>query len=85
MTRKVKITVLKRECYTDLQQQYLSNPQSGPCPVFHEGQEFIIENNDYWKMNLQGFCRKHGTASTVMCTQPCRAAALWVDGQMTIK
>ena len=56
MTRKVKITVLKRECYTDLQQQYLSNPQSGPCPVFHEGQEFIIENNDYWKMNLLGFC-----------------------------
>ena len=56
MKRKVKITVLKRECYEDLQQKYLSNPKSGPCPVFREGQEFIIDSDDYWKMNLLGFC-----------------------------
>ena len=35
---KVKITVLRRECYQDLQEDYLANPKAGPCQLFHDGQ-----------------------------------------------
>ena len=48
--RKVKITVIRRECYKDLQKQYLSNPNAGPCTKFQDGQEFIIDKNDYFNM-----------------------------------
>ena len=38
---KCKITVLRREYYQDLADQYLADPQVGKCPLFKEGQEFI--------------------------------------------
>ena len=57
---KCKITVLRKECYTDLQEKYLSNPNSGPCSLFEEGQEFILERNDkrddFWRMMDGKFC-----------------------------
>lgn len=52
----VKMTVLKKECYADLQEKYLADPKSGPCPYFEEGQEFIIENNDFFRMMHGTFC-----------------------------
>ena len=42
MKHKCKITVIKKECYEDLQARYLANPGSGPCPMFEVGQEFIL-------------------------------------------
>ncbi len=39
MTHKVKITVLRRELFPDLQETYLADPHSGKCPFFREGQE----------------------------------------------
>lgn len=53
---KVKITVLRRECYKDLQEQYLSDPKSGPCTLFHDGQEFLVEGNDFFKLMHGNFC-----------------------------
>lgn len=53
---KCKITVLKRECYTDLQKQYLMNPEAGPCHMFREGQEFIVDGNNYVTMLDGKFC-----------------------------
>lgn len=52
----VKLTVLKKECYTDLQAQYLANPKAGPCPYFEENQEFLIENKDFFRMMHGTFC-----------------------------
>lgn len=46
MVRKCKITVIRKECYEDLQEQYLADPKSGPCPYFAIGQEFILERSD---------------------------------------
>lgn len=43
MRHTVDVTVLKRSCFTDLQEAYLANPQSGPCPCFAEGQVFHFE------------------------------------------
>ena len=46
MVRKCKITVIRKDCYEDLQEQYLADPKSGPCPYFAIGQEFILERSD---------------------------------------
>lgn len=52
----VKITVLDCKCYEDLQQEYLADPKSGPCPVFHPGDEFLV-TPDEWVHMLNGkFC-----------------------------
>ena len=56
MKYKCKITVLKRECYKDLQEKYLANPRSGPCEFFKEGQEFIVENEDFFRLMHGKFC-----------------------------
>ena len=54
LQHKCKITVIRKECFDNLQEKYLSNPKSGPCPVFEVGQEFILERNskrdDFWHM-----------------------------------
>jgi len=57
---KVKITVLRKELFDDLQKEYLADPMSGPCPLFEVGQEFILERNeqrdDFWNMMDGKFC-----------------------------
>ncbi|MDO4164457.1 MAG: TIGR04076 family protein [Bacteroides sp.] len=53
---KCRITVLKRECYQDLQQQYLADPKSGPCPYFHEGQEIMVDSDNFFHMLDGKFC-----------------------------
>ncbi|MBE6117677.1 MAG: TIGR04076 family protein [Solobacterium sp.] len=42
MKHKVKVTVIDKKCYDDLQEKYLANPKSGPCPVYNIGDEFIF-------------------------------------------
>lgn len=60
MTRKCKITVIRKECYEDLQKEYLADPKAGPCPIFEVGQEFILERSekrdDFWHMMDGKFC-----------------------------
>lgn len=56
MKHKCKITVLKRECYKDLQERYLADPESGPCPLFKDGQEFMVDNDSYFHMLDGKFC-----------------------------
>ena len=43
---KVKVTVIDKKCFTDLQEQYLADPHSGPCPVYQIGDEFIFGPDD---------------------------------------
>ena len=42
--RKCKITVIRKECFIDLQEQYLADPKSGPCSMFEVGQDKGIVN-----------------------------------------
>ena len=56
MKHKCKITVLKRECYRNLQKEYLADPESGPCPYFHEGQEIMVDSDNYFRMLNGTFC-----------------------------
>lgn len=56
MTHKCKITVLKRECYKDLQNKYLADPNSGPCPYFREGQVIMVDSDNFFRMLNGTFC-----------------------------
>lgn len=35
--RSFRLTVIRRECYEDIQSLYLDDPESGPCEVFSPG------------------------------------------------
>ena len=37
------VTVLETKCFPDLQQKFLADSESGPCPCFKAGQEFLFE------------------------------------------
>ena len=37
MKHKVKVTVLDKKLYPELQQQYCDNPISGACPCYNVG------------------------------------------------
>ncbi len=56
MKHKCKITVLKRECYKDLQEKYLADPKSGPCPYFREGQVIMVDSDNFFRMLNGTFC-----------------------------
>ena len=56
MADKVKITVLRRECYKDLQEEYLADPKAGACQFFKDGQEFIVTAENYMQMLNGTFC-----------------------------
>jgi uncharacterized repeat protein (TIGR04076 family) len=51
-----KIIVLKKELYPDLQARHLAGPKSGKCPYFRKGQEFIVNDDDFFRMLRGTFC-----------------------------
>lgn len=52
MKYQCRVTVLDKKCFEDYQHEYLADPQSGPCPCFEVGQEFLFERepgkDDFW-------------------------------------
>ena len=42
MQHKVKVTVIDKKCFTDYQEEYLADKQSGPCPLYNVGDEFVL-------------------------------------------
>ena len=49
MQHECKITVLETKCFPDLQEQFLADPKSGPCPFFKpendEEREWLAKQN----------------------------------------
>ena len=52
MASQLKITVLKRELYKNLVEEYASDKNLMPCPKYKDGQEFILDTHDM----PAGFC-----------------------------
>lgn len=46
MKHKVKVTVIDKKLYPELQQQYCADPDSGSCPCYNVGDEFVFYRND---------------------------------------
>lgn len=52
--RKVRITVLRREFYPELAEEYLTEGRAvGPCPLLAEGDSFLYEGGARMP---EGFC-----------------------------
>ena len=43
MKHECKITVLETKCFPELQEKYLADPKSGPCPFFKTGDTFLLK------------------------------------------
>lgn len=60
MRHECKITVLETMVFPELQEKYLANPKSGPCPFFKPGDTFLLqrtpERDDYYHMLNGKFC-----------------------------
>lgn len=60
MQHKCKVTVIDKKCFTDYQEQYLSNPKSGPCPFYKVGSEYLFERygdeDTFWTLAKGAHC-----------------------------
>lgn len=60
MQHKVKMTVIRKECFEDLQEEYLADPKSGPCSFYNVGDEFLFERygdeDTFWTMGRGTQC-----------------------------
>ncbi len=45
MQHQCRVTVLETKCFSKLQEEYLADPASGPCPCFAVGQVYEFERN----------------------------------------
>lgn len=41
--RRARISVVRRNCFVDLQSRYLDDPETGCCTAFTEGQTFTVD------------------------------------------
>ena len=52
MRHQCKITVLDKKLYPELQRAYCAEPESGACPCFEVGQEYLFRTgpgtDDFW-------------------------------------
>ena len=69
MKHKVKVTILDKKCYPELQRQYCKDPNAGPCPCYSVGDEFIFMRDegrdDYWHLGLNTLVKTNGNPDTV--------------------
>lgn len=69
MKYKVKVTVIDKKLYPELQEQYCADPNSGMCPCYNVGDEFIFErdeNNDhFWHGGINTLVKTNADPNTV--------------------
>ncbi|WP_288875829.1 TIGR04076 family protein [uncultured Allobaculum sp.] len=60
MQHECKVTVLETKVFPELQQQYLANPKSGPCPFLKPGDTFVLKRtekqDDFYHLMNGRFC-----------------------------
>lgn len=82
MKHKVKLTVIDKKLYPELQEEYCADPNSGPCSVYNVGDEFIFERSedrdDFWHMGLDTLVKTDADPETV-AGGPCmpHCSELW--------
>lgn len=56
MKHKVRLTVIDKKLYPELQHQYCADPDSGACPCYNVGDVFEFyrdeERDDFWHCGL---------------------------------
>ena len=68
MEYRCKVTVLDKKLFPELQSQFCAVPDSGKCPCYNVGDEFIFcrndERDDYWHCGA-GTLVKSGTPPAI--------------------
>lgn len=86
MQHECKITVLETKVFPELQEKYLADPKSGPCPCFKVGDTFLLkrtpQQDDFYHLMNGKFCEKHGMLLVGMFIQHYRVVRLCMVGQM---
>jgi len=53
MQYKCQVTVIDKKCFPAYQEQYLADPQSGPCPFYQVGDSFLFtrdgDEDTFWR------------------------------------
>ena len=69
MKHRVKLTVIDKKLYPELQRQYCADPNAGACPCYNIGDEFIFERDgdrdDFWHMGLSTLVKTSADPDTV--------------------
>lgn len=77
MKHKVKVTVLDKKLYPELQHKFCTVPNLGACPCYNIGDEFIFyrdgDKDDFWHLGLNTL-RLQGTPMKLQAVLKCRFA-----------
>lgn len=69
MKHRVKLTVIDKKCYPELQKAYCADESAGPCPCYNVGDEFIFERDgdrdDFWHLGLNTLVKTSADPDTV--------------------
>ena len=69
MKHKVKVTVIDKKIYPELQEKYCADPKAGMCPCYNVGDEFIFErdeeNDHFWHGGLNTLVKTSADPNTV--------------------
>ena len=69
MKYKVKVTVIDKKLYPELQQQFCANPYAGACPSYNIGDEFIFERDEskdsFWNMGINTLTKTNASANLI--------------------
>ena len=65
----VKVTVLAKKCYPELQEAYCMDPKAGPCSCYNVGDEFLFrrdgDKDDFWHLGLGTLVQTTADPNTV--------------------
>ena len=60
MQYKCKMTIIDKKVFPDLQEKYLADPNSGACPFYQVGAEYLFERygdeDTFWTMGKGAHC-----------------------------
>ena len=69
MKHKVRLTVIDKKLYPELQHQYCADPDSGACPCYNVGDVFEFyrdeERDDFWHCGLNTLIHTDADPDTV--------------------
>ena len=69
LKHKVKLTVIDKKLYPKLQKRFCTDPESGYCPCYNIGDEFVFyrdeERDDFWHMGLNTLVKTSADPDTV--------------------
>jgi len=69
MKHKIRVTVLDKKLYPELQEEYCMNPRSGACPCYNVGDVFEFyrddARDDFWHTGLNTLVKTNGDPDRV--------------------